>query len=141
MLRYFFEDDRNSSGEKTDHAQLFQGLSIMCSGEEYLRHMGNYPVIALSLKAAKQEDFQQSFDALKETLAEEFDRHSYILKSECLAGRRKGNRFTRISLTAKYTAAWIIYGISCFLQGIFAKKARGWKIGTVEFSVSLCRLF
>ncbi len=100
MLRYFFEDDRNSSGEKTDHAQLFQGLSIMCSGEEYLRHMGNYPVIALSLKAAKQEDFQQSFDALKETLAEEFDRHSYILKSECLAGRRKEKYIALMEMTA-----------------------------------------
>ena len=82
MFKYFFEDDRNSSGEKTDHAQLFQGLSIMRSGEEYLRHMGNYPVINLTLKSAKQPAFESAYGKLKKAIADEFQRHQYILENE-----------------------------------------------------------
>ena len=40
MLRYFFEN-----GE-TDNKELFRGLKIMDAGEEYLAHMGKYPVIS-----------------------------------------------------------------------------------------------
>lgn len=84
MLQYFFEDARDYTGEKIDNSSLFEGLGIMGCGSMYLDHMGKYPVISLSLKSAKQEDFEQSFAALADDIAEEFRRHEYLLKSECM---------------------------------------------------------
>ena len=86
MLRYFFENGRDHVGNQVEHKGLFEGLAIMQAGEAYLYHMGKYPVIMLSLKSAKQEDFAQAFAALKEEIAGEFGRHSYILKSDTMAG-------------------------------------------------------
>lgn len=57
MLRYFFEDGRDMDGKKADFSHLFDGLNIASCGEEYLQHMGKYPVITLTLKSAKKRVF------------------------------------------------------------------------------------
>ena len=49
MLRYFYEDAKKNE----ENQSLFQGLKIMEQGEEYVEHMGEYPVINLTLKSAK----------------------------------------------------------------------------------------
>ena len=73
MLRYFFEMG------KADNAELFQGLKIMDAGEEYLAHMGKYPVISISLKSMKQLTYDDAFYCLQEELAREFKRHDELL--------------------------------------------------------------
>lgn len=52
MLRYFFEDTGDAK-KNEENQSLFQGLKIMEQGEEYVEHMGEYPVINLTLKSAK----------------------------------------------------------------------------------------
>ena len=69
MLRYFFEQG------KTDNAELFRGLKIMDAGEEYLAHMGKYPVISISLKDMKQYSYESAFEMLKKRGEEEYKRH------------------------------------------------------------------
>ena len=69
MLRYFFE--QSSVGNQ----ELFKTLKIMDTGEEYLRHMGQYPVISLSLKSMKQYSYELVFEMLKKAVKEEFTRH------------------------------------------------------------------
>lgn len=44
-------------GTVADNSVYFQGKKIMEAGEEYTKHMGQYPVIFLSLKSAKQPIF------------------------------------------------------------------------------------
>lgn len=73
MLRYFFETG------KADHSELFQGLKIMDAGEKYLTHMGQYPVISISLKSMKQPVYEDAFYSLQEELAGEFKRHDELL--------------------------------------------------------------
>ena len=73
MLRYFFEMG------KADNAELFQGMKIMDAGEEYLAHMGKYPVISISLKSMKQLTYDDAFYCLQEELAREFKRHDELL--------------------------------------------------------------
>ena len=51
MLQYFFEDMHKEDGTKIDNSSLFEGLNIMQAGEQYLSHMGQYPVINMTLKA------------------------------------------------------------------------------------------
>ena len=74
MLRYFFE--KNDDGS---NAYLFDGLKIMSAGEKYTRELGQYPVITLTLKSAKQTNWEYSYKKLRETIAKEFRRHSGIL--------------------------------------------------------------
>lgn len=47
--------------------------------------MGQYPVISLSLKSAKQPDFKTAYETLKEVIAWEFQRHAYLLKADILS--------------------------------------------------------
>jgi len=83
MLQYFFE---NSS---KDNSYLFENLNIMKAGEEYTAHMGQYPVINLSLKSAKQPNFDLAYISIRRRIAEEFERHEYILENERLDNKKE----------------------------------------------------
>lgn len=83
MLRYFFEDTGDAE-ENERNRELFRGLKIWEAGEEYTGQMGGYPVINLTLKSAKQPTFETACGKLKEEIAEEFQRHRYILTKEGL---------------------------------------------------------
>lgn len=79
MLRYFFED--TGDGEKNARNKgLFQGLKIMEAGEEYTDQMGKYPVMNLTLKSAKQEDYETAYYMMQSEIASEFDRHRDIIE-------------------------------------------------------------
>lgn len=84
MLRYFFEDTGDVK-KNEENKTLFQGLKIMEQGDEYTQHMGSYPVINLTLKSAKQPTFESAYGKLKRAIADEFQRHQYILSNEKIA--------------------------------------------------------
>ena len=76
MLRRFFEKTEE------DNAYLFDGLAISKAGDRYLKHMGQYPVISISLKSMKQSNYDDALFQFVKLLSDEFDRHSYLLNSE-----------------------------------------------------------
>ena len=84
MLKTFFEKEILPDGTVADNSVYFQGKKIMEAGVEYTRHMGQYPVIFLSLKSAKQPTYEMAYKILQQNIAKEFIRHSYILNSEAL---------------------------------------------------------
>lgn len=84
MLRYFFEDERDIHGARVDRAGLFEGLDIMQAGAEYLLHMGQFPVINLTLMSAKQPDFDMAYSRLCECIVMEYQRHRYVLEGDGL---------------------------------------------------------
>lgn len=84
MLKYYFEKSFDREGRQIDNSGLFEGLKIMDAGERYAKHMGQYPVISLSLKSAKQPNWGLAYECLKDEINKEFDRHSYILDSPYL---------------------------------------------------------
>lgn len=84
MLRYFFED----TGDKVKNEQnkeLFRGMKITNAREKYTEQMGVYPVINLTLKSAKQEDFENAYYTMQVEIASEFDRHRSVIET----GREK----------------------------------------------------
>ncbi len=81
MLRYFFEDTGNTE-KNEENKLLFQGLSIMEQGRKYTGHMAAWPVINLTLKSAKQPSFESAYGKMKRAIADEFQRHQYILANE-----------------------------------------------------------
>lgn len=76
MLKCFFETTAEPARE------LFSGLGIMNQGEDYLKYMGAYSVISISLKSTKQKDFQSSYKKIVEAISEEYRRHKYLLQNE-----------------------------------------------------------
>jgi len=84
MIRTFFEIEYDMNGERIDNRKYFEGKKIMDAGETILSMMGQYPVIKMSLKSAKQPDFYSAFLRLREEIISEFSRHDYLLKSDKL---------------------------------------------------------
>ena len=81
MFRYFFEDTGDKEKNK-QNKELFREMKIMDAGEKYTENMGKYPVINLKLKSAKQPVFESAYNKMKKEIAEEFQRHQYVLESE-----------------------------------------------------------
>ena len=88
MLRYYYEDTGDTEKNEV-HKSLFHGLKIMEQGEEYTKHMGDYPVINLTLKSAKQPSFESAYGKLRDDIADEFQRHQYIMESGKMNEREK----------------------------------------------------
>ena len=80
MLRYFFEDTGDTEKNRQNR-ELFTNLKIIEEDERYTEQMGAYPVVNLTLKSAKQEDFEMSYYAMQVELASEFDRHRNIVEN------------------------------------------------------------
>lgn len=92
MLQYYFEDGYDKRGNKKDYSYLFEDKKIAKEEEKYKKHMGQYPVISLTLKSGKQDTFEGSMTALKSNLADEYTRHRYILK-DCVMTMKERERY------------------------------------------------
>ncbi|SFA99730.1 AAA family ATPase [Clostridium frigidicarnis] len=79
MIKHFFE------ANKEDNSYLFKDLKIMAEGDKYTSQMGQYPVINLSLKSAKQPTFELAYECLLNEIIDEFKRHDYVLNSDKLS--------------------------------------------------------
>ena len=79
MLRYFFEDTGNEE-KNAQNRELFQGMKILDAGEFYTNQMGMYPVISLTLKSAKQENYDTALYMLQTAVGTEFERHRSIVE-------------------------------------------------------------
>jgi len=93
MLKCFFEDTAPIGGKDT--RALFRGLKIEEAGERYMEYQGKYPVIFLSLKDTKLENFDRSYNRIKYHIAKEFERHAYA--TEKIAGDNNLELFKRLS--------------------------------------------
>ncbi|MFZ3131752.1 MAG: AAA family ATPase [Desulfosporosinus sp.] len=77
LLRYFFE----KSGQ--DNRELFEDLTI---GQEpdCMVKQGQYPVINLTFKEIKNDTWEGCLSSFKFIIWQEYQRHSYLLKSDVL---------------------------------------------------------
>ena len=53
----------------------------MDAGEKYTSLQEQFPVIMLTLKSAKQPDYELAYGCLIDDIAGEYTRHSYVLES------------------------------------------------------------
>jgi hypothetical protein len=123
MLQYFFEDARNDDGTKVDHSYLFEGLNIMQAGEQYTSHMGQYPVINLSLKAGKQPNFEMAYALLRRQIAYEYRRHMFLLKGDMTEPERLRYRSIMAEQADQQTCADSLQFLSQCLERYYGKKA------------------
>ncbi len=86
MLKYFFENPKCRQDEFDEEVSyLFENLNITKSGENYRQELGKYPVVYLTLKNAKQSNWEDTLYNLKEIIADEYKRHGYLLQSDILS--------------------------------------------------------
>jgi hypothetical protein len=78
MIKTFFEIEFDD-GNVIDNRHYFDGMKIMETEDEYLQHMGHYPMISMSLQSAKQPRFDLAYTLLCRQIADEYDRHKYVL--------------------------------------------------------------
>lgn len=95
MIKTFFEVNTDENGTVIDNSHYFDGMKIMQTGEEYVGKMGRYPVISMSLKSAKQPDFDMAYECLIAEISREYDRHAYVLKGDALRENQK-EQYNRI---------------------------------------------
>ena len=110
MLQTFFEKEIDADGNIVDNSRYFIGKKIIDAGEEYTKHQGQYPIIFLSLKSAKQPNFEMAYYQLQQAVIQEFRRHDYILNdaSHTLNDIEKNNYraiMDRTAPTAVYSTA------------------------------------
>lgn len=95
MLKTFFEDERDRFGEKIDNRAYFEGKKIAACSGDYMEQQGQFPVISLTLKSAKQPNFEMAYHVLQDNIREEFRRHWYVYESGVLQEDEK-QKFTKI---------------------------------------------
>lgn len=84
MIRTFFELEIDRDGRKIDNRRYFDGMKILNAGKRYTDRLGQYPVIFLSLKSAKQPVFQMAYESLLDEIIKEYVRHRYVLNGSGL---------------------------------------------------------
>lgn len=89
MIKTFFEQDTDIHGNVRDNSRYFNETKISQAGEDYTKHMGRYPVISMSLKSAKQPDFDMAYTMLADRITAEYARHRYVLKGDVLLNSEK----------------------------------------------------
>ncbi len=89
MLRTFFEAELDREGNPVDNRRYFEGMKIMDCGEEILSKQGQYPVIKLTLKSAKQPEFSTAILKLRDEIISEYSRHRYVLESDRIPKEKK----------------------------------------------------
>ena len=82
MINQFF------SVEYKDRGDLFKGLSIW-EEEKYRKLQGTYPVIFLSFARVKQSDYLSIKQRICRLIAEEYNKHWYLVESDVLKENEK----------------------------------------------------
>ena len=85
MLRTFFE--KNLYGKDTSH--YFQNLKIWQTGEEYRSEQGKRPVIYLTFKDIKQDNYEEALFNIKRKISQEFQRHYELAENRNLSTSNK----------------------------------------------------
>lgn len=83
MLRIFFEISEE------DTSKYFEDKAIWKCGKEYRKHQGKYPVIFLTFKDVKFDNWVATIDMIRGLLQSEFGRHQELLNSSKLAEYEK----------------------------------------------------
>lgn len=83
-LQTFFEYRLDNEGRPVDNRRYFEGLNVMDAGEDVLKHLGQYPVISLSLKDMRNDTFEQVLAKLRVELGRACGAHAYLLEHPAL---------------------------------------------------------
>lgn len=85
MLRYFFDITEK------DNAYLFDGLKISEHFDEIKMYRNTHPVITISLKCAKQNNYQMAINKIRLEIQEQFKKYRYVWESDAIDKKDRHN--------------------------------------------------
>ena len=129
MLKYYFEIGTDQS--------LFEHLYISQNKEVCEMHMGQYPVIFLSLKGVEGLNFQEACSMLRSAIQNEARRH-YLLKTSVQLAEEDKRQFEQILLGTYENMADSLRALS---QLLFLHYGRKVVILIDEYDVPLDKAF
>ncbi len=97
MVKYFF-DIKQSNQEN-----LFVNLNIWQTENDIKEKYAKYPVIYLSFKDAKDDNWNECLELIKDEIIELYNNHNYLLESDILAENEKNDFLNIINKTASIT--------------------------------------
>ena len=83
MLRVFFERSEE------DTSVYFRDKNIWACGKEYQEYQGKYPVIYVTFKDVKCQDWETAYDCIYKILRNEFERHNELITSDRISAYEK----------------------------------------------------
>lgn len=83
MMRVFFERTEE------DTSVYFRDKKIWACGKEYQKYQGKYPVIYVTFKDVKCENWETAYDFIYKIMRNEFERHSELLTSDKISSYEK----------------------------------------------------
>ncbi|OAI50884.1 hypothetical protein AYO37_00695 [Opitutia bacterium SCGC AG-212-L18] len=111
MLYYFL---------KKDHAEkLFEGLNIAEDTEFCKAHQGQHPVIFISFKDIKKDNFDSAYDAIADLIRKLYEEHRYLLEGNILFDSEKNIYMSIIDQRARESH---LVGAIAALSGYMKKK-------------------
>ena len=118
MIEHFFDVNKKES------AGLFSEFKISAEEGFCNAHQNKYPVINISLKSARGDNWESCLMHLKRLVSEAYEEHKYLLKSDKLEGYEKQN-ITEIILKKGGQAdyAFSLFNLSKYLTAHFGAKA------------------
>ena len=124
MLKYFFEIPkcRELHQEDVDVSYLFEGLKIF-ENNKYREFQGNYPVVYLTFKDAKQSTWEDTNKNIQYIISNEYKRHQYMVDKINLNEVEKEEYLNIINLKAsnvQYTNA--IKNLTEYLKRYYKKN-------------------
>ena len=94
-LRCFLEMNYQNPGDTSSQQELFRGLKVMEDREFCEEHMGQYPVVALSLKDTDGINFRNACDLLGDIILRLASRFEWLKDSKALRADEK-KAFSRL---------------------------------------------
>ena len=88
-IRYFFEMNYENPGDTSLQNELFKALDITRDQEFCRKHMGQYPVVSLTLKDAAGFDFRNACVRLGETILDLACSFTWLMDSKALYATEK----------------------------------------------------
>jgi hypothetical protein len=85
MLHHFLSAEIDGKPTK----QLFDGLKILSAGEEYQKHQGRYPVISVTLKDVKDQEYPVAYRNFCKLMSYVYLQHQLVLSSPRLNTHQK----------------------------------------------------
>ena len=83
-IKSFFEMNYENPGDTSVQQELFKGLDVMKDNEFCREHMGQYPVVSLTLKDTDGLDFRNACEQLGETVCDLACRFDWLMDSQKL---------------------------------------------------------
>ncbi len=115
MVEKFF------SVEYAGRGDLFEGLNIW-KDEKYRNLQGTYPVISISFASIKETNYVSARRKICQLLVDEYVRHNYLLKQDCLAEPEKDSFLRKTIDMDDVDATLAIQQLSLYLSRFYGKR-------------------